>query len=250
MTHALFLSSFRQACSVKGCPLCTLAKQETHRYLSNLLYEYTSAPDIHQRLAQTHGLCNRHAWLLQYIAHAEQKDGMGVAIFYGSILTDLLEDLEVCLADHRADAPSRGRSGRGSTFGAMARARLRTQGICLACEHQTENERFNLMQLLEELAEAGESSELARLYLKSDGACLPHFLDLMEQAPTEAVARWFAQTQHDKLAELGAQLEKYVRLHDVRYKGQPMGEEWDSWVRVIEQTIGKRAVPLCRPDHQ
>jgi hypothetical protein len=244
MTDTLFLSYFRQACSVRGCPFCTLARQQTHRYLGNLLHEYTLAPDIHQRLAQSHGLCNAHAWLLQYVAHSEQKDGMGVAILYGSVVKDLLDDLEACLNGAQAD--NHRRAGR-SAFAAAARARLKAQETCLACAHQEENERFNLMQLLEDMEEAGEEGELARLYRKSDGACLPHFLDLMEQAPSVTAARWFTQVQRDKLVELGAQLEKYVRLHDVRYKNQPMGEERDSWVRVLEQTIGKRAVPLSRP---
>lgn len=248
MIHTLFLSAFKQACSVKGCPFCTLAQQTTRRYLSTLLHEYTLAPDIHRRLAQARGLCNAHAWLLQYVAHAEQKDGVGVAILYGSVLTRLQEDLQACLAEHRPAVRHREQPGGRSAFAAASRRRLRAERTCLACEHQADSEQFALAQFLEHLDETNGEGELALRYRQSTGACLPHLLALLEQAPGDSTARWLVEVQRDKIARLADELETYVRKHEVHYKDQPMGPERDSWVRVIEQTAGKRAVPLCRPE--
>jgi hypothetical protein len=245
--NTLFVVEFRQACQQKGCPFCTLAQQHTRRYLSRLLYEYTLAPDIHQRLAQARGLCNPHAWLLQYIAHAEQPDGVGVALFYGSVAERLHSDLQACLSSARS---SHARRAGGSSLASRLWNCLQTEETCLACERQAESERYALTQFLQDLHDSGEEEGLARLYRDSAGACLPHFLALLHESPSEQAVLWLAQTQIDKTARLAAQLQEFVRKRSLPFQNDPMGEERDSWVRVIEQMIGKRAVPLRRSDHR
>lgn len=244
--NTLFVVEFRQACQQKGCPFCTLARQQTRRYLSRLLYEYTLAPDIHQRLAKARGLCNPHAWLLQYIAHAEQPDGVGVALFYGSVAERLHGDLQACLSA-RSSHPRR---AGGASLAARLLHCLQTEETCLACERQAESERYALTQFLQHLHDSGKEEELARLYRDSAGACLPHFLALLQQSPSEEAALWLAQTQMDRTARLVMQLEEFVRKRSLPFRHEPMGEERDIWVRAIEQMIGKRAVPIRHADHR
>ena len=245
--NTLFVVEFRQACLQKGCPFCTLAQQQTRRYLSRLLYEYTLAPDIHLRLAQARGLCNPHAWLLQHIAHSEQPDGVGVALFYGSVAQRLHSDLQACLSS--AQSLHRRRAGGASLASRLLNC-LQTEQTCLACERQAESERYALTQFLQRLHDSGAEEDLARLYRDSDSACLPHFLALLQQAPSDEAAFWLAQTQRDTTAQLVTQLEEYVRRHSLPFQREPMGAERDCWVRVIEQMIGKRAVPIRHADHR
>lgn len=258
MTRTLFTAAFQQACArvprpgtasrawEEGCPLCVLVWESTYRYLRALLNEYTLAPDIHERMALARGFCNTHAWMLHRVEWTLEKDGMGTAILYHSVLKRLQEDLEAGLAQHLPDTRFQERRGKRSSFAARIRARLQPAKTCLVCEHVAGNERFALMQLLDELAETGMEGEIARLYQGSAGACLPHFLALLEQAPSDEIARWLTEVQRDKVAVLVEQLAEYERKHDVRYKEEPMGAEQDSWIRAIEQTVGKREIPGYR----
>lgn len=244
MADTLFASEFRQACSTKGCPFCSIAQLRTKRYISGLLYEYVTAPDIHKRLADSGGLCNRHAWLLQYIAHSEEKDGMGVAIFYGSVVARVIGELDA-VGGHGAPGA---RTGRGkNALAAIVAEGMRPRRTCLACEHQVEGERFTVRQFLDELEDAGAGSVLVKAYVQSAGACLPHFEALMEGRPSDRAVEWLVANQQERFIELAAQLETYVRKHEVQHKHEPMGVERDSWVRVIELCIGKRDVPLSAP---
>jgi hypothetical protein len=240
MADTLFLSEFRQACGGGGCPFCNLAQARTRRYIGGLLYEYATAPDIHRRLAQSRGLCNPHAWLLQSVAQAEEKDGMGVAILYASVVSQMISDLEE-LGDLRTPGARAARGRRPS--GAAVTERMRAQGPCLVCEQQLEGERYTFRQFLDELDEVGADSPLIQAYRGSAGACLPHFRALMDGRPAEPVVEWLVADQTRRLNELSEQLDTYILKHEVQHKGEPMGVERDSWIRVIEQCVGKRDVP-------
>jgi len=171
---------------------------------------------------------------------------MGTAILYRSVLKRLQEDLQTNLTECSRNKRTQGRWGRQSALAARIRLHLQPVKTCLVCEHAVENERFAAIQLLEALTETGVEGEIARLYRASAGACLPHFFVLLEQAPSDAVARWLTEVQCDKVATLVAQLEEYERKHDVQYKEEAMGVERDSWIRAIEYTVGKREIPGYR----
>jgi len=241
VADALFSSEFRQVCSQRGCPFCSLARARTRRYLSNLLYEFTLAGDIHRRLAESRGFCNGHAWLLQHVAHLEQKDGTSVAIFYATVVQHVVARL--------GDALDRGwprREGRlhGKRLAGTVLSRLRPTRPCLVCERQRESECFTLTQFLDEIEMSGVECPLAQAYARSAGACLPHLDALLAAEPGDGVARWLVDQQRAHLMELASHLETYVRKHDAQCRREPMGPERDSWVRVIEQCVGKPGVPM------
>lgn len=243
MSFTLFMADFKKACAEAGCPLCSLVRDSTYRYLRSLLNEYTLAPDIHERMALARGFCNTHAWMLCRLEWTLEKDGMGTAILYRSVLKRLQEDLETGLAHRLPYTQLQEQWEKRSSFAARMQACLQATKSCLVCEHVTGNERFAWMQLLDELTQTGMKGEIARLYQESAGACLPHFLVLLEQAPSDEVARWLTEVQRDKVAALVAQLAEYERKHNVRYKDEPMGAEHNSWIRAIELTVGKREIP-------
>src|SRR5581483_1394422 len=180
-------------------------------------YEYALAPDIHTRLADARGFCNPHAWQLQRVEWAWEKDGMGTAILYGSVVERLRNDLTACL-ERNGGERGHGRVAQGAAFATAVRRHLQPEAGCLACEHQTRMEQFAARNMVEHLAEVGTDTDLAQLYHGSEGACLPHFLALLEQSPTDAVARWLTEVQREKAAQLRTELDEYVRKHDVRYK--------------------------------
>ncbi len=247
MAHTLFVTAFKQACSVKGCPFCAMAQVDTRRYVGNLLYEYSLAPDIHLRMAKARGLCNTHSWLLQYIAHSQEHDGMGVAILYASVAKKLVDDLSGVLtnAPHKGGGPFGG-SDR-SAFGAQAAERIRANGACMVCEQQIEAESFSANQFWDHFSEFGPEGDLCQRYSDGAGACFPHLCLLLRHAPSDAAAEWLIRTAQEKLSRLISDLEVYVRKHDVQFKNLPVGPEKDSWVRAVEQLAGKRDIPVCVP---
>ena len=237
MTDTLFLADFRRACTSNYCPFCALLTETARRYFSSLLNGFTLAPDIHQRLARSRGFCRTHAWLLKEVEQGERGDGNGTATLYGTVLQNLRGELDACLAERTSGAATKTHwwSASPAPFGKRLQERLRPEGICLMCEHQKETEEFALEQLIEALDEAGSSGELALLYDASAGACLPHFLRLLERTSTDSTARWLAHVQRQHLAALEAQLDAYRRRD---YQKTPSEAEADSWIRALAHTVG------------
>jgi hypothetical protein len=248
MADTLFTVEFREACAARGCPFCSIARARTRQYLSRLLYEFVTAPDIHSKLAESRGFCNAHAWLIQHLAQSQEKDGLGIAILYGSVVQRLMLDLEEWPGTIRESAakqsPTPSAHAKPSLQPTRLAEALGPSRSCLACENQAESERYTIAEFVNELQERGPQSDLARAYDQSDGACLPHVRMLMAACSSEAGSRWLASRFHAHLAELAAHLELYMRKHQVEHSDEPMGAERDSWVRVIEQCAGKRGVPL------
>ncbi|NLH98684.1 MAG: hypothetical protein GX446_04225 [Chthonomonadales bacterium] len=229
MADALFTAEFRQACSGKGCPFCRIARGRTRRYLSTLLYEYATAPDIHRRLAETRGFCHAHAWMLQHIARAEGNDGLGVAILYATVVQRLRTDLGSVLSDASVVVRPQ-RCVEAS----------RVIGTCLACSRQQDSENYTLSVFLEDVTQEGFEGDLACAYEGSDGACRPHFEALMAACTGPDAARWLAERFLARLTELADHLNTYMRKHQVEHRGEPMGGERDSWIRAIELCAGAR----------
>jgi hypothetical protein len=236
MADTLTTLEFQQACGGKGCPFCAISRAHTRKYVRNLLYEYATAPDIHARLAASRGLCNAHAWLMQHVAQTEEKDGLGVALFQGTVIQRLVADL-------RSARSAGGAHGRDLAEH-LAEA-IRQEEECLACEHQRDGEDFFMREFLSELEALGEQGPLVAAYRSSAGACLPHLRALFARRPSNAASAWLAARALEALRQLTEQLETYTRKHAVQYQDEPMGPERDSWIRAVEQCAGKRAVPIA-----
>ena len=204
MTDTLFLADFRRAAASEGCPFCALITETTQRYLRFLLKESVLAPQIHQQLAASRGFCRAHAWLLE-------SEGDGVAILYGTVLQTLRHELSEGLAQAASPAKRRWRGKPLAPLGTSLRDQLSPKGSCLVCEHQAQSTAFALGQLVEELNEGESEGALAPLYQATPGACLPHFLHLLELAVNDSTARWLAETQLQHITVLEAQLDESRR---------------------------------------
>lgn len=218
VTDTLFLADFRRAVASPYCPFCALLRETTQRYLRSLLNELVLAPDIHQQLAQAHGLCGAHTEQLREQVVRQGREGGGVAILYTTVLQSLRAALTAGL-EEVPTAPIRWRR-RTVSLGERLRAQLQPTSPCLVCEHQRRSEAYALGQLIEALGEDAEGSALAGLYRESAGACLNHFQRLLAQNPEEATVRWLAVQQQAQWDTLEAQLEGYRR-------GERAVESWE-----------------------
>lgn len=223
MTDTLFLADFRRAAASEGCPFCALLTETTQRYVRALLSESVLSPQLHQRLAQSRGFCQAHAWLLE-------SEGEGIAILYGTVLQTLRQALREGLAQAASPTKRRWLGKPQPTLGAQLREQLSPTDTCLVCEHQAQSTAFALGQLLENLDEVGGEGVLAQLYQATSGACLPHFLQLLELAVSDSSARWLAELQLHNITALETQLEQSRRGED----------KAGSTRRAIAQTVGLR----------
>jgi Family of unknown function (DUF6062) len=242
LADTLFLADFRQATATGRCPLCALLETATRRYLALLLNELTLAPDIHQRLARARGLCRPHTVLLQSVEATQKTAGRGTTVLYTTVLQSLRQTLSESLADP-TEPPVRTpwRRSPTPTFASKLHTRLLPEGDCLVCTQQHEARDFALATLSEELETAGTSSPLALLYQSSTGACLPHFLALLERVSHDASARWLATLQLQWVTQQETQLEAY-RLGEE-------AQEPPSWERALALTVGLPGAFGKEPEH-
>ena len=80
------LDAFKQP----GCPVCTRLEQGATRSLDSLMYEQVNDPITRQRLVESHGFCNWHAWILPGI----HNSALGVALIYRHLLQETLDRLQ------------------------------------------------------------------------------------------------------------------------------------------------------------
>lgn len=97
ITYFQLLDAFKEP----GCPVCTRLEEGALRTLDGLMYEQVNDPGTRDRLVESHGFCNWHAWMLPSV----HNSASGVAIIYRHLLQETLE----LLRSARREARPRGR---------------------------------------------------------------------------------------------------------------------------------------------
>jgi hypothetical protein len=80
-----------------GCPVCALLEQGARKALDALFYEQVNDPVTRDRLVESHGFCNWHAWMLPDMPNS----ALGVALIYKHLLQETLEHLQAARRDVR-----------------------------------------------------------------------------------------------------------------------------------------------------
>lgn len=159
------------------------------------------------------------------------RDGMSTA----NLAEGLLEAAEEALRDGLA------RAGQGPSSKRRARQKrerflraLTPTGPCPVCDLQTKQEGYSLMVLLRVLFEDTWRGRVA----KSEGLCLPHLREALDQGEPEAPLRWLLEDFRRRVGELREQIEEYLRKHDYRFSGEPYGPERDAYVHATSLLAG------------
>ena len=236
MSHSLFTATFRLACGQPCCPFCWMQEEDERRYMRSLIHEYTLAPDIHAHLAASAGFCARHAQMLIETEWAMERDGLGTATLYESVLKQL-EAATAKALETSSKRPVLRKFDPNEVFERILAA-LHPQETCLACLHSRQNERFALQSWNDYLSEEGLEADLAQTYLQAWGVCLPHLLRLLEQRPSLEVARWLLNDFQTKLQQRRKRLEAYIHKHDVRHRHELREDERHAWIEAVTLTAG------------
>lgn len=108
-----------------------------------------------------------------------------------------------------------------------------------------------MTQFLEVLKE----EEMKALYLKSDGLCLHHLLQILPISDKKE-AIFLIESQLERNEQLREDLCAFLESFDYRYRNEAKGREQTSWVRAAQFFVGRRYDPLSllkrledRPSH-
>ncbi len=224
-------AALKRALAAPGCPICRMGEEVARRYLRFVLHESVNDPATRSRLASAWGFCRRHAWHFLRLEGMTMRDGMSTA----NLAEGLLEAAEETLRDRPAGAgPSPSLKRRARQKRERFLRALTPTGPCPACDLQTKQEGYSLMVLLRVLSEDTWRGRVA----KSEGLCLPHLREALDQGEPEAPLRWLLEDFRRRVAELREQIEEYLRKHDYRFSGEPYGPERDAYVRATALLAG------------
>jgi len=216
-----------------GCAVCNLLLRNADRFLDGFLYERALDPGAHRAFRARRGLCNEHGWQ----ATRYMGSSLSLATLYSTALDEVLKILEEAPLE---EAPRLGplhlRNDRSQS--SSLADRLEPVGGCLVCELLAGAEQRYLHTLGHHIADA----RLREAYQNSDGLCLPHFRQVLRQAPRPSDRELLIAIQKGIWKRLKADLEEFILKNDYRRRGERMGPEGDSWRRVAFRMAGERGV--------
>ena len=233
ITYFQLLDAFGKA----GCPVCTRLERGALRALDGLMYEQVNDPFTRDRLVESHGFCNWHAWMLPGI----HNSALGVALIYRHLLQETLEHLQAVGREVRP----RGRwqrlwerltGSREETLPILAWRSRRAR--CYLCTFARRTEHDDLKTILDFLGEA----EFAEAFGRSAGLCLPHLYAAMAIGRDHPSLRTLLGMHEKRWQDLLWELEEFARKFDYRYADEVIGRERDSWRRALEVFVGRTGI--------
>jgi hypothetical protein len=211
----------RDALLAGGCPMCRLGERSATHYIESVLYEGMTDPPLRQRLRTAQGLCRRHAWQMTRM----RASVLGTAIVYRDVVNDLIVALEA-----QAEEPGGFLRGRR-----VARGLPEAQMPCPACAIADEE----AVRVGDVLRSHVSDLEIAAVYAKAGGLCLPHLRLLLARSTAQQTVT--LRTWHLAVCrELRGQLDELIRKHDYRFQTESMGDEADASLRAVARIVGER----------
>jgi len=188
-----------------GCPICRRVRESEERWIWTVLYEFTGDPELHEKFAQSLGLCREHAALMaQVVEIRELVTPTSVARLYETAVSRVLQDLP--------------------------RPNRRPCPLCELAEEAAERESFFLGKLLLD-------PEFWEAFQRSDGLCLPHFLRVWRLAP-EKIRPSLLSDQRARFHRLLQNLRELQRKERFDVGEKPTEAEIRSWREALWRLSG------------
>jgi hypothetical protein len=223
----------RRALTEPGCPLCRLQNHHADRLIDTVLWELVLDGETRQELNRARGYCREHAWLL--VRHGAS---LGVAILMLDVLETVLRVLEEGSFAAQPAALAQLWPARRQAHPNGATADLVTslspQSPCPVCASLQTSQDYYLSALLNYLT---GPDELASLYRRSDGLCLPHFRLALGRVSNAETFEHLVEAQRTVWQRLRSELGEFIRKNDFNVK-EDFGVEGNSWLRAIEAISG------------
>ena len=230
ITYFQLLDAFKDA----GCPVCSTVERGALRALDGLMYEQVNDPFTRERLVDSHGFCNWHAWMLPQIANS----GLGVAVIYQHLLQVARDALgaagQAAAAGRRAPGLwGRFRGTRGAPSPFLEWRSKKTP--CFLCEMAHRSERDLLTTILDFIGDA----EFAEAFRGSAGLCLPHLALAVDLGRDRPHLSTLLNAQAVLWRDLQWELAESTRKADYRYADEAKGREGTGWIRALGLFVGQ-----------
>ena len=234
-----FITYFQllDACNEAGCPVCTRLEKGALKALDGLMYEQVNDPFTRDRLIESHGFCNWHAWMLTGI----HNGALGVALIYRHLLEETLEHV----AAARRELRPRGRWQRlWERLTKSHREPLpvltwrREKRSCSLCVHARQSEQDDLNTVLEFIGE----KQFGETFARSAGLCLPHLCAATAIGRDHPNLYILLAIHERRWQDLAWELQEFARKFDYRYADEVRGQESSSWHRVLDVFVGRPGV--------
>jgi len=192
----------------RGCAVCRLVAQASHRYLDSILYEAVNTEEFRAKFRAARGFCPRHARETCTFASA-----LGTTILYREVLADALARWEAVAAKGSAVKPAKGK--------------------CPACQVE-EGVVANFIETV--YGHIGDA-QFVEAYRASEGLCVGHFEAVLAKVPSR-VRRVLVDMEREKMSVLIGRLDEFVRKCDYRFAQEPKGDEGHAWADAIRKSAG------------
>ena len=226
-----------EACRAEGCPICRLEQKSEERYLDQHFYENVNSPRWRDRLRGSLGFCREHTWLG---VDRRLGDALGYSIIYRDILNSILNQLKngssLALPPRQKRSLLRQVPEAARNMIEKALAALTPHKHCPVCEHREETTHTALTVLVAEL----NTPEMTNALQASEGLCLPHLRQTLEQVKDASACETLLTIHREKLESLKTELDEFIRKNDYQAIKEGFGREGDAWLRALAIVAGRR----------
>ena len=230
ITYFQLLDTFKEA----GCPVCSIVERGALKGLDSLMYEQVNDPITRERLVESHGFCNWHAWMLPRVPNS----ALGAAVIYRHLLDNTLDRLRATLRVVGSGTPNS--SVRDRLFGARSEPPTfldwrHKKATCSLCKTVLRAERDILTTVLDFIGEP----EFSEAFGRSGGLCLPHLTLALEMGRDHPNLFPLLNSHRERWEILLWELDEFARKFDYRYADEAKGREGTSWIRALESFVGR-----------
>ncbi len=190
------------------CSICFLVQDYVQGHLKSVLDECATDPLTRESLFKSKGFCRLHAW--QAVG---MRKSLALGLIYESLLKKGMDDLP-----------------KLSRFWAKAKP-------CLVCESEKKCDETYSRQF----ALSWAHSEKMRTEFEDHGIlCQPH----LEKALSARIGSSFRGSLRDAgkkaLERVLKDLNEFLAKQDYHRSAEPLGGEWDAWVKAVRLISGER----------
>ena len=225
-----------EACKQPGCPACRVIIGIVDRFLDGFFYESVNDIPLRSELRKSYGFCKTHAWRL---LDGEAGNALGIAIIYHDVLTNVLRALPGNGQPGKPPSPASLLSRFSRQAGDIVKNAIQAitpKQPCPACIEREQVTRLTIAILVNSLQE----EQLVEALDHSEGLCLPHIRQALEQNKDEKSLDFLLGTTRERLYALQVDLAEFIRKNDYRYQHEGFGMESNSWRKATSTTIGER----------